>query len=63
MAGLQCYIGNCSAWEDCRRPELVADCPHDQAYDACLSIIVQKGRASLYEKKDLLIIYSKFKRS
>ena len=45
MAGLQCYIGNCSAWEDCRRPELVADCPHDQAYDACLSIIVQKGRA------------------
>ena len=44
MAGLQCYIGNCTSMEACRRPELVTDCPHDQAYDACLSIIVQKGR-------------------
>ena len=44
MAGLQCYIGNCTSMEECRRPELVTDCPHDQAYDACLSIIVQKGR-------------------
>ena len=42
-ASMRCYIGNCSTFEECRRPELVADCPNDQAYDACLSTIVQKG--------------------
>ena len=42
-AAMRCYIGNCSTFEECRRPELVADCPNDQAYDACLSTIVQKG--------------------
>ena len=56
MAGLQCYIGNCSSMEACRRPELVTDCPHDQAYDACLSIIVQKGR--LLTKWSKIFIYS-----
>ena len=40
---MKCYIGNCTTFEDCRRPELISDCPNDQAYDACLSIIVQKG--------------------
>ena len=55
MAGLQCYIGNCTSMEECRRPELVTDCPHDQAYDACLSIIVQKGR--LFYSCYILCIY------
>ena len=57
MAGLQCYIGNCTSMEACRRPELVTDCPHDQAYDACLSIIVQKGR--LLKKWSLIHLFKR----
>ena len=41
--GMQCYIGNCTTFEDCRRPELISDCPNDKLYDACISIVVQKG--------------------
>ena len=42
-AGMQCYIGNCSSFEECRRPDLISDCPNDRLYDACISIVVQKG--------------------
>ena len=42
---MKCYIGNCTTFEECRRPELISDCPNDQLYDACTSIIVQKGKS------------------
>ena len=37
----QCYTGNCTTFADCRRVELVQDCP--DPYDACITEIVQKG--------------------
>ena len=40
---MQCYIGNCTSFEDCRKLEMIADCPTDQAYDACLTNIDRKG--------------------
>ena len=46
LSGMQCYIGNCTTFEDCRRPELISDCPNDKLYDACLSVVVQKGNLS-----------------
>ena len=42
---MKCYVGNCTTFEECRRPELISDCPNDQLYDACTSIIVQKGKS------------------
>ena len=46
-SGLQCYVGNCSSWEDCRRPGLITDCPPDHHYTACLTFIDQKCKLLL----------------
>eukprot|EP00090_Calanus_glacialis_P040723 TRINITY_DN7118_c0_g1_i1.p1 TRINITY_DN7118_c0_g1~~TRINITY_DN7118_c0_g1_i1.p1 ORF type:complete len:144 (-),score=22.95 TRINITY_DN7118_c0_g1_i1:15-446(-) len=49
---MQCYIGNCTTSADCRKLELKADCPTDQAYDACETFIDRKanGRLSIVKK-------------
>jgi len=47
---MQCYTGNCTTFKECRRPELVQDCP--DPYDACITEIVQKAHGRLtIEKK------------
>eukprot|EP00092_Neocalanus_flemingeri_P042982 GFUD01047211.1.p1 GENE.GFUD01047211.1~~GFUD01047211.1.p1 ORF type:complete len:145 (+),score=27.58 GFUD01047211.1:100-534(+) len=52
LPSMQCYIGNCTTWQDCRSLQLIADCPPDQAYDACLTSIDQKanGRLTITKK-------------
>ena len=41
---MQCFTGNCTTYEECRDLSLIADCPDDQAYDACLTYVDQKGK-------------------
>merc|ERR1711976_470312 len=44
---MQCFIGNCTSFQECRHLGLVSDCPTDQEYDACLTDIVQKAHGRL----------------
>merc|ERR1712066_566525 len=47
QAGMSCYVGNCTTFEDCRSEHLISDCPSDKEYDACLAYIVQKAYGKL----------------
>merc|ERR1712029_371531 len=44
---MQCFTGNCTTYEECRDLSLIADCPDDQAYDACLTYVDQKAHGKL----------------
>jgi len=47
LAPMQCFTGNCTTFQECRRLEMIADCPSDQVYDACLTMIDQKAHGKL----------------
>ena len=65
-SGLQCYVGNCSSWEDCRRPGLITACPTDHHYTACLTFIDQKCKllqkvSSFSLNLNIFVVCSNFK--
>ena len=50
LAPMQCLVGNCTSWAECRSLDLVTDCPQpepgqpgDTLYSSCITEIVQKG--------------------
>ena len=59
LAPMQCLVGNCTSWAECRSLDLVMDCPQepghsgDIIYSSCITEIVQKGTQglSLFKEK------------
>lgn len=50
LTPMQCLVGNCTSWAECRSLDLVTDCPQpepghsgDFLYSSCITEIVQKG--------------------